>query len=240
MSKLSCPATVLAIITVALPGCVEKQEATAPAGPLEHDGTAQRRPFEDRLLEIAASYESYGRIDAAARWAPTDCRAPVVGPATPAFSRSEDADTHGLKLYSLFAKEQGPFGSYVATGGPSPAGQVVVKEAWIPEEVTDDATPRKPLTRKVQVRSGDRLVEREDSFLPYARKGGRLYHARERGPLFVMFKVGPGTPGTDAGWVYGTVTPDGTTVMSAGRVESCMRCHQDAPHDRLFGLPARQ
>jgi hypothetical protein len=51
-----------------------------------------------------------------------------------------------------------------------------------------------------------------------------------------MFKLEPGTPGTDAGWVYGTVTPDGKQVTSAGRVESCMGCHQDAPHDRLFGL----
>jgi hypothetical protein len=52
-----------------------------------------------------------------------------------------------------------------------------------------------------------------------------------------MFKLDPKTPGTDEGWVYGTVSADGKQVTSAGRVESCMRCHQKAPHDRLFGLP---
>ena len=25
-------------------------------------------------------------------------------------------------------------------------------------------------------------------------------------------------------------------VTSAGRVESCMRCHEKAPHGRLFGM----
>ena len=51
--------------------------------------------------------------------------------------------------------------------------------------------------------------------------------------LFVMTKVGG--EGTDAGWIYGTIGPEGT-VTSAGLVATCMGCHVDAPHDRLFGL----
>jgi hypothetical protein len=51
-----------------------------------------------------------------------------------------------------------------------------------------------------------------------------------------MYKLDAKTPGTDEGWVYGTVTPDGKDVTCAGRVASCMGCHADAPHDRLFGL----
>jgi hypothetical protein len=35
--------------------------------------------------------------------------------------------------------------------------------------------------------------------------------------------------------VYGTVAADGT-VTGAGRIASCMGCHADAPHERLFGL----
>jgi hypothetical protein len=233
MSKLSYPAAVLTIILTGLPGCVEKQDVAAP---VQQDPAGRPGLFEDRLLEIARSYESYGRIDPAARWAPAYCAAPTPHPAEAAFSRSTDADTHGQKLYWLFARPRDLLGSYVVQGQSSPIGQVAVKEAWIPEEVTDGTQP-KPLTRTVHIRSGDRLVEREDSFLPYARKGGRLYHAKERGPLFVMFKTEPGTAGTDEGWVYGTVTPDGERVTSAGRVESCMGCHRDAPHDRLFGLP---
>ena len=50
-----------------------------------------------------------------------------------------------------------------------------------------------------------------------------------------MAKLAPETPGTDEGWIYGTVAPDGT-VTSAGLVESCMECHDSAPHERLFGV----
>ncbi|MBA3541386.1 MAG: hypothetical protein H0T79_17370 [Deltaproteobacteria bacterium] len=40
--------------------------------------------------------------------------------------------------------------------------------------------------------------------------------------------------GTDAGWIYGTIV--GGEVTSAGRVASCMGCHESASHERLFGL----
>ena len=36
-------------------------------------------------------------------------------------------------------------------------------------------------------------------------------------------------------WIYGTVSPDGK-ITSAGQVESCIGCHVEAPHDRLFGI----
>ena len=51
-----------------------------------------------------------------------------------------------------------------------------------------------------------------------------------------MFKTKEGTPGTDRGWVYGTVSADGTTVTSVGLVKNGMQCHQDAPYDRQIGL----
>jgi hypothetical protein len=51
--------------------------------------------------------------------------------------------------------------------------------------------------------------------------------------LFVMAKVG--TADSDAGWIYGTTARDGS-VTSAGRVETCIGCHEHAPRDRLFGL----
>jgi len=54
---------------------------------------------------------------------------------------------------------------------------------------------------------------------------------------FIMFKVDPATPDTDEGWVYATVSPAGI-VTSAGRVASCMGCHETAAtHERLFGVP---
>jgi hypothetical protein len=224
----------LAFICVVLSGCVAKKGAPAA------DVTVQRHSFEDTLLEIATSYESFGRVSAPARWAPAYCRAPIPPTPEATFSRSTDGGTHGEKLYTLFAKDHSPSGGYLVKGQPSASGQVVVKESWVPEEVKDDGKPPEPVRRKVKVRQGDGLVEQEDSFVPYARKDGRLYHAKEKGPLFVMFKMDPRTPGTDEGWVYGTVTPDGKQVTSAGRVESCMNCHQGAPHDRLFGPPDKQ
>ena len=62
--------------------------------------------------------------------------------------------------------------------------------------------------------------------------GQKMMAGAETG-LFVMAKVG--TPDSDAGWIYGTTTADGK-VTSAGRVATCMGCHEDAPSDRLFGV----
>jgi len=55
-----------------------------------------------------------------------------------------------------------------------------------------------------------------------------------KGPLFMMIKTGDAD--SDAGWIYATTTPDGTTVTSAGKIASCMECHQGAKRDRMFGL----
>jgi hypothetical protein len=52
-----------------------------------------------------------------------------------------------------------------------------------------------------------------------------------------MFRLDPATPGTDLGWVYGTLDADGARVTSSGRVQSCMGCHTQAPSERLFGIP---
>ncbi|MDF1667843.1 MAG: cytochrome P460 family protein [Planctomycetota bacterium] len=65
-------------------------------------------------------------------------------------------------------------------------------------------------------------------------KDGKRFAPGKQKDLFIMLKVDPKTPGTDQGWIYGTVTPDGKTVTSAGRVQSCMKCHVKIK-DRLFG-----
>lgn len=53
--------------------------------------------------------------------------------------------------------------------------------------------------------------------------------------LFMMLKVGPAVSDSDDGWIYAMVSPDGSVVHEAGRIESCMSCHRDAKHGRLFG-----
>ena len=65
---------------------------------------------------------------------------------------------------------------------------------------------------------------------------GGVYRAGAPAGLFIMFKVDSATPETDEGWVYATVSTAGE-VTSAGRVASCMGCHENATHERLFGVP---
>jgi hypothetical protein len=92
--------------------------------------------------------------------------------------------------------------------------------------------PEEYLDRERPVSVGQQLVK--ESWVPSA--DGR---PRERSALFVMMKLDPATPGTDQGWIYGTTTADAKTVTGAGRIGSCMQCHEKAPRDRLFGLPDR-
>lgn len=160
-----------------------------------------------RLLEIAKDYSSWSKVDDQARWAPELCSAPL--PPKPRKSLSKDEKTHGGKLYYLFASDRRAYVTADAVDS-FPAGMAVVKEAWTSVAATDS----------------DRL---------HATPDGR-FRTGERSALFVVYKAPAGAPNTDEGWVYGTVTPDGKTVTSSGRVASCMGCHRDAPHERLFGL----
>ncbi len=184
--------------------------------------------FREQLLHFTGEYERYGLADRTLSWSEIDCLAPP-GPRV-RFSGSKHGKTHGSKLYLVFARRLWPgtwgdrIGSYITSpDGKSPIGQVVVKESWIPEEV--GAKERESLNREVGF-----------GLKFFAENDGRFYRPVRKGDLFIMVKLDPTTPGTDAGWVYGTVTSDGKTVTSAGQVPSCMRCHQKAPHDRLFGL----
>jgi hypothetical protein len=242
---LACGAAMVSALALGSAGCIGG--ATRP----EEQAAASASPFEGRLLEIARSYESYGMPDEKMRLTNVICDfSPdrFIQGLTPAdriaqVSSASDATPHGQKLYFLFVKEPRPVGQpregQPAT--PEPVGQVVVKEAWVPEEVQEGerTAEAEGSQRKLKVRRDGQWVEEEVSFDPYVRSDGRLYHAKEKAGLFVLFKVDPGTPDTDGGWVYGTVTPDGKHVTSAGRVASCMGCHREAPYDRLFTAPAR-
>lgn len=142
-----------------------------------------------RLLGVSAAYPSYGRVDDTARIASPLCRPP--DPAPPRLSASRDPETHGRKLFYLYAKDHEAY--RMVRELSQPLGQVLVKESYLP------GTPR------------------------------------TRGPLFVMMKTGEA--GSDAGWIYATMSPDGKTVTASGKIASCMECHQSArTNDRLFGV----
>ena len=131
---------------------------------------------------------------------------------------STSADTHGRKLYFVYAKDRA---AYLSRDGKTPAfdGQAVIKEAWTAEEVPATTTYD---TTKSPVR--------------YIKEGDKLYYAKELAGLFVMYRTDAKTAGTDGGWVYGTVAADAKTITSSGLVQSCMNCHKDATYERLFGI----
>jgi hypothetical protein len=175
--------------------------------------------FSERARTIAAEYQSWGRVDDEVRWAPFLCRLPLPGVAH--VSGSEDASTHGQKLYSVFARNRSGY-----PAGPH-ADQVVVKQSWKAERA--DGVAFDP--------EGASHGPGDDHFYPYAEKDGVVYRAASPAGLYIMFKIDPATPDTDEGWVYATIAPGGQ-VTAAGRVASCMGCHAHAKHERLFGVPA--
>ncbi len=213
----------VALAFLALAGCAAPRPAQEMAAPQDPPR------FHSELLEIARTYRSFGRVDDETRWAPWLCRMPM--PSRARFSESKNAETHGQKLYFLFAKQRDLY--LKAATEAQPAGQVLVKEAWIPEEVKDEK--QDDLTRRDQVQSDGA----RGAWLPFARRDGRLHRASKVSGLFILYKADPAAADTDAGWVYGTLTADGKTVTSAGRVESCISCHRQAAPDRLFGLPKK-
>jgi hypothetical protein len=206
--------------------------------PLAADG------FERHLLSIARAYRGFGRVDDETRWAPGLCRQPL--PSRARFSASSDPETHGRKLYYVFARKRQDYLTSTRPRTPDdaprpaqPVGQVLVKESWTPaDEGPDPATPSIWDVDWKHVMADDPRGFSPGTRFPLAWKDGRRFRASGPAGLFVMFKTAPGTPGTDGGWVYGTVSADLKTVTSSGRVAACMACHVRTPHDRLFGLPA--
>jgi len=215
-------------------------------------------PFHQELLEIAEEYRTWGRVDDEFRWAPFKCVPSLPGRAY--VSASKDPSTHGQKLYSLFARNRSDYLSD-SKGRTAVVGQAIVKQSWVPEEVDDlksravrsdgffkrhvtvtrnpDVIPApKNFNTKKQPYLSSMMKEDErlDHFYPYAIKDSKVFKTKKQADLFIMMKLDPNTPGTDAGWVYATMTPDGKKVTEAGRIESCMACHRDAGKDRLFGL----
>jgi hypothetical protein len=178
----------------------------------------------ERALAIAGEYTAWGRVDDEWRWAPGLCRLPNPGVARQ--SESNDPATHGQKLYSVFAKNRAGY-----PNGPH-TDQVIVKQSWKAETVTGvgGAGGYNPASYRPEA------ADAGDHFYPYAIKDGVIYRASEQAGLYLMWKVDPGSPDSDEGWIYATVTTAGQ-VTSAGRVASCMGCHELADHERLFGVP---
>ncbi len=57
------------------------------------------------------------------------------------------------------------------------------------------------------------------------------------GPLMAMQKMPSGFDAEHGDWRYVVVSPEGE-VLSDGKPEGCVLCHDDAPHDRVFRIEA--
>lgn len=191
------------------------------AAPTAENDAAIDPTLARRLLEIAEEYADYELVNTDSRIANGACFVPSGEFVPPQFSQADGAG-HGKKLYFLFARDAD---AYAAAGADAmqPVGQVVVKESWAAREIRDSHQPS-----RFEHRGGMPIRL-------YAEQEGRAYGADRQTELFIMFKQPPDAAGTDAGWVYGTVTADRQRVTSAGRIASCVDCHRQAPGDRLFG-----
>lgn len=228
-------------------------EPSTPPLVVEADAHANDEPLDPRFVPVlqaaAKDYRGWGRVDERPNIAPALCRAPMgldFGfPSHARLSQADDAE-HGKKLYYLFAGIIGDAASssarerYTALGQPAagqptpdptlPIGFTVVKQSWV--------ASAKPAAAAAPVIVDPTLVSFDPPApISWVEHEGQRLHVGEQAELFVMTKVGAADmPGTDAGWIYGTLTPDGQRVTSAGQVSRCMDCHEAATHERLFGL----
>lgn len=200
--------------------------------------------FTETLLTAAREYQAWGRVDEHPNLAPMLCRAPQgLDFGFPSHARLSGADDaqHGRKLYYLYAglEQQSVRHLYRALGTPAaepiPVGFVIVKQSWMAKP-SAEAISSEP-GDAVEPDSKHDMALDQPSPITWVEHEGQRLDVGEQAELFVMAKLGDSElPGTDAGWIYGTLTPDGLTVTSAGRVQRCMDCHEAAAHERLFGL----
>lgn len=235
----------------ALAGCSTPESPPPDSQPpihVEPDTTASAEPgpvdprFAETLLLTAASYREWGRVDERPNLAPVLCRAPAgldFGfPSHARLSAADDAQ-HGHKLYYLFAGLQGIraqelYGGLGTPAAPAiPVGFTIVKQSWAAVPSSRTVVTNEPAA----VGEGFEMSVEAPAPITWVEHDGQRLEVGEQAELFVMAKVGPhDMPGTDAGWIYGTLSADGTRVTSAGLVQQCMDCHEAATHERLFGL----
>jgi hypothetical protein len=162
------------------------------------------------VRRVAENYPQWGRVDDTFRFAALDCSAPMEPKAR--LSESTDPQTHGAKLYFLYALDAESYGSHRSLIQAKLSGvtQAIVKESF----------------------AAERTDKRGD-----AQRDGIAYARGEARDLFIMLRPKKRVGATDEGWIYATVAADRRTVTSAGVVDSCAGCHREAPHGRLFGPP---
>jgi hypothetical protein len=202
-----------------------------------HADTLEAR-FVPAIRAAAQGYAKWGRVDERPNIAPELCRAPMPADygstGDVRLTRADDDSPHGKKLYYLYASARAPYLGLAAKDAALPVGFAIVKQSWAPRSASKAEIDERARQQDRSAMSALQATRQGTSWV--VADGHYLVPDKQR-DLFVMTKVGAGN-GTDAGWIYGTVAPDGM-VTSAGRVARCMGCHEAAPHERLFGLATK-
>lgn len=211
-------ATALVSTVMGLGACGSKENESQQVRAAPVSAVSQTADFRADVLASAAGYRNWVRVSDGPQWAPELCL-PPQGVKGPRFSESKDSDTHGRKLYYLFCNQHQYYysiGDATPSESGTPVGLAIVKEAHQPVELdgTHAGTPKRE------------TVSRR----------GKAYETGPITSLFVMTKYDAATPGTDEGWVYATLDAEGREVTGIGVIASCVECHREAEHDRLFGL----
>ncbi len=173
------------------------------------------------MAEAAAQYRSWDRVTGPMQWAPMLCREPPSS--SPRFSESPEGTIHGRKLFHLYASDLDAY-TRVIGGRDDGRALALVKEVRLPIVLPG---------------SGDfaSLRRHDAAGIAVSPEDGRRYTPGEVVALFVMSRSGEvDRAGTDDGWVYGVVDGDGQRVIEAGVIASCVECHRQAPHGRVFGV----
>ncbi|MBI3829590.1 MAG: cytochrome P460 family protein [Planctomycetes bacterium] len=175
--------------------------------------------FHSILKAAAEQYKGYKRFDDGLAKALAGCGpSPHLGPQTLHGDKIKPSENNPVvipKVYMLYAYDI---------------------DAYKNEGKQPEHKKKEPV--ELDGKQAQQIVVKE-SWIPEIDEKKNEYVAKKN-DLFVILKLDEKTEGTDKGWVYGVLSSDGKVVKSAGRVQNCMACHQNAGAGRLFGLSNRR
>ena len=172
-----------------------------------------------QLRDIAGKYLKAQLVNPRPMVAPTLCRIP---PTEVLYSKADADSEHARKMFYLFAKQAAPLRVKERIEA-QPAGQYLVKETW--EAVDAEDAERRSTGRHPSGHFLSSTTVHE----------GKTLAIGKPMDLYIMLKQKESTKDNDEGWIYAVVSRDGKTVHKAGRIQSCIECHEDAQHDRILG-----
>jgi len=198
--------TWLVLFFAVLVSCRSGERSLSPAPASSDDA------LREQVQRIARDYPTWGQLNTSLRVAPTDCRRPRAtsrGALTISFA---DSGPHSTKLYRLYARDPAAYRG--VESGASQAAQVLVKETFVAEPFSMSGPGEVP----------EFVVQTPEA----------LFRAGAPAGLFVMQRDAS-AGSSESAWTYATVAPSGE-ITAIGRIDSCIRCHVDAPYGGLFGL----